>query len=155
LILAASILWRRAVLGQEAVALSRVDAVVILGLLGLIALLWSRLPIPLSWLKALELGVIGLLAGRIALVQYNLMLEFSLRPDVMMAQLTLKNVVLLIAVLILTYGLYVPKSWRRAAVVVGPLAVLPFATLSVLALQYPEEMKWLWLGWLHSSTPRA
>ena len=50
----------------------------------------------------------------------------------MMAQLTMKNVVLLTSILILTYGLYVPKSWRRAALVVGPLALLPFATLLVL-----------------------
>ena len=62
----------------------------------------------------------------------------------MMAQLTMKNVVLLTAILILTYGLYVPKSWRRAAVVVGPLALLPFATLLVLALRHPEAMGWLW-----------
>ena len=65
----------------------------------------------------------------------------------MMAQLMLKNVVLLTAVLILTYGLYVPKSWRRAALVVGPLALLPFATLAVLALQHPAAMAWLWDGW--------
>ena len=35
----------------------------------------------------------------------------------MMAQMTVKNVVLLTCILILTYGLYVPKSTRRAALV--------------------------------------
>src|SRR5262249_17160828 len=55
--------------------------------------------------------------------------------------------VLLTAILILTYGLYVPKSWRRAALVVGPLAMLPFATLLVLYLQYPEAFIWLGQGW--------
>ena len=65
----------------------------------------------------------------------------------MMAQMAMKNVVLLTAVLILTYGLYVPKSWRRAAVVVGPLALLPFATLLVLALRHPAAMAWLGKGW--------
>ena len=48
----------------------------------------------------------------------------------MMAQLTMKNVVLLTAILILTYGLYVPKSWRRAALVVGPLALLALRDLA-------------------------
>src|SRR5262249_41279547 len=67
--------------------------------------------------------------------------------DRVMAQLTMKNVVLLIAILILTYGLYVPKSWRRAALMVGPLALLPFATLLALFLQYPEAMMWLGEGW--------
>ena len=73
----------------------------------------------------------------------------------MTAPMVLKNVVLLTAVLILTYGLYVPKTWRRAALVAGPLALLPFATLSVLALQHPAAMAWLWEGWLDSQTPRA
>jgi tRNA A-37 threonylcarbamoyl transferase component Bud32 len=120
----------------------------------MIAVLWSRWSIPLAWLKALELGMIALVASRIALTQYRLMLLYSLRGDKMMAQLTMKNVVLLISILILTYGLYVPKSWRRAALVAGPLALLPFATLMVLDLQYPDAMSWLWKGWMLSDTPR-
>ena len=99
--------------------------------------------------------MIGMLAGRVAFVQYRLMLEFSLRDDPMMAQLTMKNVVLLTAILILTYGLYVPKSWRRAALVVGPLALLPFATLLVLDLRHPEAMGWLWDGVESERRPRG
>jgi serine/threonine-protein kinase len=157
LILSASTIWRHAIMGQQDAtsALSRIDAMVVLALVGVIALLWSRWPISLAWLKALELGMVGLLAGRIAYVQYRLMLEFSRLGDRMLAQLTFKNVVLLTAVLILTYGLYVPKSWRRAALVAGPLALLPFATLAVLAVRHPEPMAWLWEGWKHSETPRA
>ena len=154
LILAASTLWRHAVLGQEDLTLSRVDAMVALALVGLIARLWSRWPLPLAQLKGLELGMIGLLAGRVAFVQYRMMLRFSQRGDKMMAQLTMKNVVLLTAVLILTYGLYVPKSWRRAAMVAGPLALLPFATLAILVLQHPTAMTWLGQGWNYSTTPR-
>jgi serine/threonine-protein kinase len=37
------------------------------------------------------------------------MLLYWLRDDRMVAQLTMKNVVLLTSILILTYGLYVPK----------------------------------------------
>ena len=125
-----AIFWRRAVLGSEDLTLSQVDVAIILALVGMIALLWSRWPIPLAWLKALELGMIGMVAGRIALTQYRLMLLYSLRGDKMMAQLTMKNVVLLISILILTYGLYVPKSWRRAALVVGPLALLALRDLA-------------------------
>ena len=66
----------------------------------------------------------------------------------------MKNVVLLTAILILTYGLYVPKSWRRAAFVVWPLAILPFATMLALYHRYPEAMSWLWRGWKKSTTPR-
>jgi len=155
LILAASTLWSRGVLGREDATIARVDGTIILALVGLIALLLSRCPIPLTSLQALELGAVGLLAGRVTFVEYRLMLRFSQRGDMMTASITLKNVVLLTAVLILTYGLYVPKTWRRAALVAGPLALLPFATLSVLALQHPAAMAWLWEGWLDSPTPPA
>ena len=59
---------------------------VILALVGLVALLWIRWPIPLYGLKALELGMIGLLAGRFAFVEYRMMLEFSQRGETMMAR---------------------------------------------------------------------
>ena len=154
LILVIANFWRRAVVGSEDMTIYQLDVVIMLALVGMTVLLWSRWPIPLAWLKALELGMIGMFASRVATVQYRLMLFYSLRGDRMMAQLTMKNVVLLISILILTYGLYVPKSWRRAAVVVGPLALLPFATLMALILQYPEAMAWLWQGWRLSNTPR-
>ena len=155
LILAASTLWSRGVLGREDATIARVDVTIILTLVGLIALLRSRCPIPLNSLQALELCAVGLLAGRVAFVEYRLMLRFSRLGDMMTAQMVLKNVVLLTAVLILTCGLYVPKTSRRASLMAWPLALSPFATLSVLALQYPATMAWLWEGWLDSQTPRA
>ena len=95
LILAMAIFWRRVVLGDDDPTLYHLDVIVIVALVGVIALLSSRWPISLAWLKALELGMIGMLAGRVAIVQYRLMLVFSLRDDPMMAQLTMKNIVLL------------------------------------------------------------
>jgi serine/threonine-protein kinase len=147
-----SIFWKRAVLRGGDLMLS--DVGLILALVGVIALLSSRWPIPLGWLKGLELGMVGVLAVRIALVQYRMMLLYSLADDRMMAQFTMKNVVLLTSILIVTYGLYVPKSWRRAGLVAGPLALMPFATLMLLDRQYPEAMGWLWEGWRWSDTPR-
>jgi eukaryotic-like serine/threonine-protein kinase len=155
LLVAASALWRRAALGLEAPGLYRGDGMVFLALAGLIALLWSRWPIPLLWLKALELAMIGLLASRVAIVQYRMMLKFSLQGETLGAQLLFKNSVLMICVLILTYGLYVPKSWRRAAIVAGPLALLPFGVLAVLALQHPTAMAWLWQEGPDRSTPHG
>jgi serine/threonine-protein kinase len=156
LMLGIAIFSRLTIFASEDQTLYRFDAAVILTLVGMIALLWSRWTIPLAWLKALELGMIGLLACRVTLVQYRLMLVYSLHDDPMMAQLTMKNIVVLTAILILTYGLYVPKSWRRAALVVVPLALLPFATLLVLYLRYPEAMAWLEQGWRRNrTTPRV
>src|SRR5262249_42436990 len=73
LILGIANFWRRTVLGNDDVTLYHVDAVVVVALGGLIALLSSWWPVSLAWLKAFELGMIGILASRIAFVQYRLM----------------------------------------------------------------------------------
>jgi serine/threonine-protein kinase len=146
LILAMATSWRCAIIKDNDVVLHYLDAIVIVILGGVFALLASRRPISLARLRLLELGMIGLVAGRVTIVQYRLMLLFSLRDELRMAQLVMKNIVLLTSILILTYGLYVPKTLRRAALVVGPLALLPFATLSVLFLRHPDVMDWLRRG---------
>ena len=153
LILAMATSWRCALLRDDDVVLHYLDATVIAALGGVLALLASRWPVSLAWLRALELGMVGLIASRVTIVQYRLMLTFSLRDDPMMAQLIMKNIVLLTSILILTYGLHVPKTWRRAALVAGPLALLPFATLSVLYLRHPQAMGWLGRGWGKGEAP--
>ena len=59
----------------------RANATVILALVGLVALLWSRWSIPLAGLKALELGLVGLLAGYFAWLLYRVTLESSVGGD--------------------------------------------------------------------------
>ncbi len=147
--------WCRDIVGSNDLTLYYIDAIVIAALGGSIVLLWSRRPLSLAWLRAVELGMVAMLAGRLTIVEYRRVLEFSLRDDRMMAQLTMKNIVLLTSILILTAGLHVPKSWRRAALMVGPLSLLPFATLLVLYVQYPQAMGWLEQGWRQNlTTPR-
>jgi serine/threonine-protein kinase len=130
---------------------------IVVAALGGVALVLSR-PRVLSpsLLKFLELGMIVMVAVAFAFSQYQAMLDFSLRDDPARAQLVMKNRVLVTAVLILTYGIYVPKNWLRAALVVGPLAILPFATLLVLYYQHPGPMAWLGrIGLEHGATPFA
>ncbi len=155
LIVAMATFYRTVVLNDQDLVLYYLDVFVVAALGGVMALLWSRRTVPLARLRALELGMVVLFAGRIATVQYRLILESSVRGDPLLAQLTTKNIVLLTSILILTYALYVPKSWRRAAIVVGPLALLPFATLGVLYLRHPEAMGWLGLGSKHCETPQV
>ena len=146
--------WRCTVLGDFDRVPRFLDwsAIALLG--ALVGLLWSRWRISLTWLQALELGMIGFLAMRLAVVEYRLVLRFSVCHDPTMAQFTLKNVVLLTAMLIPSFGIYVPKNWRHAALVVGPLALLPFATLLVLSLRHPDAMAWLGSGGSGSTYPR-
>ena len=146
--------WRCTILGDLDHLLRFLDWSVVGLLVLLIGLLWGRWRISLAWLQALELGMIGILAARLAIVEYRLVLRFTLCHEPTMALLTVKNVALLTAILIPSYGLYVPKNWRRAAVVVGPLVLLPFATLLVLYLRHPDAMVWLVQGWRGRESPR-
>ena len=154
LILVMATLWRSFILGDNDGLLHLLDAFVIAGLGGVIAWLSSRRPISIEGLRAIELGMVGLLAVRVAIVEYRVVHIFSLRGDPAMAQLTVKNIVLVTCVLMLTSGLYVPKNWRRAAVMLGPLALLPFATLGFLFVRDPEALGWIERGWRAGGTPR-
>lgn len=154
LFLSMATFWRFVVLWDEDRVLHALDGTLIALLAGIVVLLSSSYAIPLSRLKALELGIIGVLACRIAIVEYRLVLLFSRRGDSMLAQLTVKNIVLLTSIFILIHGLYVPKTWRRAALVGGTMAVLPFATLGALYWLHGDVMGWLVQGWRSSKTPR-
>jgi serine/threonine-protein kinase len=146
LLLALATVWRWAILQDDDPVLHYLDASVMAALGSVIVLLGSGWPVSLAWFRAVELGMIALFAGRVAIVGYRLMLLCSLRDDPLMAQLILKNIVLLSSILILTCGLCIPKTLRQVALVVGPLALLPFATLAVLFLRHPGAMSWLGQG---------
>ncbi len=155
LLLGMLLIWTQFVLKDDNDALilwAEGVAVVVLG--ALVSLLSSRYPLSTGRLRGIELGMTAMFAALVTLIEYRVMLDYSVRDDPMLAQLTLKNVVLLDCILILTSSLYVLKNGRRAALVGLPLAVLPFATLLVLNWRHPEEMGWLWRGWRKSETPR-
>jgi tRNA A-37 threonylcarbamoyl transferase component Bud32 len=150
-----AIVWRHIVVGRIYPVIFVVNTLAVLILAGTALVLSSRRRFSVTHLQLLELGIIGTTAAIISFGQLWLMLEESLREDRMMAQLVMKNIVLITAVLILTYGLYVPKSWRRAALVVVPLALMPFANLLVLYLWNPQAMGWLGRGWQQGNTARV
>jgi serine/threonine protein kinase len=147
----------RAIIHQYAdLIIPALNVVVILVLGGIAALLWSRRALSMAQLRGIELGMIAMLAGKYAFSQYRGMLRFSTGGDPMSAWLNMKNIVLITSILILTYGIYVPKSWRRVALVTAMLAILPFVTLGVLYLWHPEAMGWLERGWMNrGATPVA
>ena len=141
------ILWRHLVLTKPDVMNSALNLAVIAVLAGIAAHLSGRRVLSLVRLQLIELGMVMMIAGMFAFIQYRVMLDASLQGDPVHAQLMVKSTVLYICILILTYGIYVPKSWRRVAWVSGPLALLPFATLVPLYVFHPGAMSWLWSDW--------
>jgi serine/threonine-protein kinase len=121
------------------------NGVVIVILVGIAALVSSRPSLSLVRLRVIELLMMAMLAGMIVLYEYRMLLLNSLRMDPIGAQMTMKNVVLLSSLLILTFGIYVPKSWRRTAAVTVPLAVLPLATMYMASFGHPDAFAWLFV----------
>ncbi len=117
-------------------------AVVCMGLLGVSILLSSR-QVSIERLRIIEIGVIIALAGLLIIYESRALIDRTLLEDRMFVQLIMKNVVLLTSVLMLTDCIYVPKSWRRAAVISGLLAILPLSTLLAVHLQHPEAVRWV------------
>ena len=138
------LLWLRPlILGIRDPLVTTISGLAILALVGVAALLWGRAGLSLVRLRRVELAVLGMLAAVVASYEYQLLLSRSRMGDPTTAQLVMKNVVLLVSILILTYGIYVPKSLRRAASAAFPLAVLPMAVLLALYAAHPDEMGWL------------
>jgi eukaryotic-like serine/threonine-protein kinase len=148
LLVALRIIFAVIVSGFTSQTILSVDAAALLVLGAITALLWGQRRLSLAGLRYIELVMIALLAGLFCFTQYYNMMNLSARGEPMAAWSSLKNNTLFTAILILTFGLYVPKDWRRAAVVGGVLAVLPCATLVALDLFHPSEMAWLTRGWI-------
>jgi len=90
-----------------------------------------------------ELGGAGLIAGVVSAIYYRAMLRYSLRGDMTSMQLEMKNLVLYVAILILTFGIASPKRRLLAALMMAPLALLPFAILLAVCLRHPRAMEGL------------
>jgi eukaryotic-like serine/threonine-protein kinase len=132
--------WRLAVRRGTDGTTTAANALAVVALGAVVALLSARRPHTTARLRAVELGMAGLVAGVVAVIYYRAMLRYALRCDVTSVQLVMKNLVLYAAVLTATFGVATPKGRLRAALIVGPLALLPFATLLALCLVHPGTM---------------
>jgi serine/threonine-protein kinase len=137
------ILLRPYLLGYLDPTLAWIGGGVFTGLAGLALLLWGRREFSIALLRKLELGVVALITCLVIYYEYRYLLLRSLAGDPITAQLLMKNVVITMSILILTYGIYVPKSGLRAAALSFPLALVPEVTLLLLYLRHPEPMAWL------------
>ncbi|WP_165252608.1 serine/threonine-protein kinase [Paludisphaera soli] len=148
--------WKFAVVRDPEPSQAIPYAILLAGLGTLVALLRSSRTFTPAALEAMELGMILAVAGFYAFAQYQTMLDFSRRGDPTRAQLVFNHRVLVATILILSYGIYAPASWRRAGFVVGSIALLPFAVLVLLQVRHPDDMLWMArLGLERGSTPLA
>ncbi|HEX4142178.1 MAG TPA: serine/threonine-protein kinase [Pirellulales bacterium] len=134
---------RPLLLGLTDPPVATLTSVVAVLLVGAAALVAWRPAIKIEWLRAIELAMTAALAGVLVLYHYRRLIERSLAADPVTAQLVEKNAVLLFAMLILFHGIYVPKSWRRAAAVGVPLALMTLSTVVVGYLTHRDALGWV------------
>ncbi len=136
------LLVRPIVLGRSPSAIVLPYAVVATILTG-IALLLSARPFSLGWLRRIELAMTLALMGLLAVYEGRGILGPSLGEDPLIAERITRNMILLVSLVMLIDAIYIPKSWRRTAIISSMLAMLPLITLSGTLLIRPESVQWL------------
>ena len=89
-------------------------------------------------LRAIELAAFGLAIFFFATAQDRLTLLRLQQDHPGQARSTIKGGVLATCVVMAIYGLFIPNGWRRAALVVAPMALTPPAVGLALLLRHPE-----------------
>ena len=108
-----------------------------------IAILLSARRFSLAWLRRIELVMTVGLAVLLVVYEGRAIIGPFLQVDRIRAEKIMKNVILLVSLLMLIDAIYVPKGWRRAAIVSSLLAMLPAATLVGAYLLHPESVRWV------------
>ena len=102
------------------------------------ALLSSGWPLSLRRLRTVELVIFGLVTAFFVTMQYRHMLMRARQDNPMLALATVKSSVLFMFAIMSTYGIFIPNTWRRAALVVAPMAMASPAAMLILHLLHPE-----------------
>ena len=101
------------------------------------AMLWSRLPLNRWNLRILELTIFGSVSIYIAGLQWDSFHNGVLLHSILDGQersiLRLVGIssVLRWCLLIITYGIFIPNTWKRCAAVVGSMAAIPIVLMIV------------------------
>jgi eukaryotic-like serine/threonine-protein kinase len=93
--------------------------------------LCGRCAVSLKKLRISELVIFGLPAAFFLVLQYHVTLEEAARsfmPPPLPFWL----------LLIFTYGMFIPNTWRRAALVIAPMALAPLVLVGIMTAVYPR-----------------
>ncbi len=99
------------------------------------ALLWSRRLLSLSQLRALEVAIFGSIAAFFAWLQVDTYHDGALLRAIVggeegfIFRLVGLSAAMRWFLLIVLYGTFIPNTWRRCAVIVGGLALLPIVLM--------------------------
>jgi eukaryotic-like serine/threonine-protein kinase len=155
LIFGTMLLLRPAVLlGSVRLAMLVSFGMVAAGFAGVVILLSTR-RLRLVWLRRIELGIVVALAVLLIVYEWGAVVGPATQVERTRAEMMMKNEVLLISLLMIIDAIYVPKVWRRAAIMSTGLAILPQATMAAAYLVDPGSLRWVGQPRLDGNLPLA
>jgi serine/threonine-protein kinase len=111
-------------------------------MLGLLILsftaLSSRWRPPLAQLRAFELTLFALILAFFTTAQYALMLASVRADDPLHLLSVVKGNLLGMLAMMFTYAIFIPNNWRRAALMIAPMALVPMVVPWILGQLHPE-----------------
>lgn len=120
------------------VPLLKVRAIVLLIFVTSYLVLRSRVTLSAFQLRVFELVDFGALAIHLLLMMYLRVATFALSGDAASAISAQQQFLCACSVSILTYGIFMPNTWKRAALVLVPAASAPYIVLGILRSRVVE-----------------
>lgn len=115
-----------------------IQIVLVVALGCITVLLFSKKTIPLTPLRVLELLIFSSAAVFVAVQDFTLVSQRAALGQSGLALSGLFKSVLHYVLLVVVYGMFVPNTWQRAALVVIPLASTPVLAAIWLGSSYPQ-----------------
>lgn len=105
--------------------------VFILVLVGCLVLLRNR-DLPMRHLRVLEIVVFGVFCVQLVVMMVARLSNYSIAGDLPSVASIKEGYLAAFCILVLTYGIFVPNSWKRGAAVMIPMAALPYGVCAAM-----------------------
>jgi len=101
-------------------------------------LLRSKITLSIRLLRAIEIGLFGGVAVQVGLMMYSRMVIFTLAEDAISLTGTYDFYLTAFCLHVLTYGIFVPNYWKRAALVNVAMAIIPYGVWYAVTYMHPS-----------------
>lgn len=109
---------------------------------GVAAVLLSRRPLTVGWVRALEFGLFGSMTVLLGVIEYQVCIEALSQGDALAMSTNIKNGVIGSIILMMLYGALIPNDTVTAAKVILTMALVPIAAFTLLMeLEHPDLLR--------------
>ncbi len=113
-------------------------AAILAVLVGSLVWLRSGQKLKLGWLRGIEAAAFGAVVAQLALMMLVQTARHAAAGDAASAIAAEQSYMTAWCVLLLTYGVFLPNTWRRGAAVLIPVACLPYLLIAIQRWWSPE-----------------